>query len=72
MKDGGGRPADLYGRAVGAMIEVLVDHDKGMLSYRVNNGPVFEALKGFPIGAALRPFAVCLVTGRVRLVTPYV
>ena len=71
-----GLSASLFGRAIGAVIEVLVDHDEGTLSYRVNGGPLLEALKGetkFPKGAALRPFVACPVHSgdRVRLVTPY-
>ena len=43
-------------------VEVIVDHDAGILSFRINNGAVIEALKGFPPGAALRP-AVGLCAG---------
>ena len=57
MKDAGGQPTDLDGRAIGAVIEVLVNHDAGTLGYRVNDGPLLEALTGFPAGAALRPWA---------------
>ena len=55
MRDEAGQPANLAGRATGAVIEVIFDHDAGSLSYRVNDWPVFEALRGFPVGAALRP-----------------
>lgn len=74
MKDEAGQPADLVGRAVGAIIEVLVDHDEGTLSFQVNGGPLLVALKGeskFPRHAALRPFARCsFVDDSVRLLTP--
>ena len=62
MKDEAGNPTSLAGRATGAVIEVLIDHDNGVLNYRVNGGPVLEALKGFPKGAAgqLRPWVQLL------------
>ena len=59
MFDDAGRPADLRGRAKGAIIEVHVDHDAGTLGFRINEGPYIEALKGFPKGAALRPWSQC-------------
>ena len=58
MVDEAGKPANLEGRADGATIEVIVDHDEGSLSYRVDGGKVLTALRGFPKGAALRPFAM--------------
>ena len=73
MKDEAGNPTSLVGRAtIGAVIEVLVNHGEGVLSYRINGGPVLEALKGFPKGATgqLRPW-VQLVHGRVRFKIPY-
>ena len=65
-----------YGRATCAVIEVLVDHDNGVLSYRVNGGPVLEALKGFPKDATgqLRPWVVVgqhRNPGGVRFTIPY-
>ena len=69
MNEEAGNPTSLVGRAtIGAVIEVLVNHGEGVLSYRINGGPVLEALKGFPKGATgqLRPW-VQLVHGRVRL-----
>ena len=45
------------GRAVGAVIEVIVDADEGSLSFRINYGPALPALQGFPRGALLRPYA---------------
>ena len=78
VKDEAGLPTDLCYRAIGAVIEVIFDHDKGTLSFHVNDGPLLDALKGkttrckFPKGAALRPFACCpLVGDRLRLVTPF-
>ena len=76
---GGGHYAEqwsLHGGATCAVIEVLVDHDNGVLSYRVNGGPVLEALKGFPKDATgqLRPWvgpALHPPPGRVRFKIPY-
>ena len=59
MKDAAGRPANLNGKAKGAVITVCIDHDAGTLGFRVNGGPLLEALKGFPVGAALRPWVYC-------------
>ena len=52
-----GQPATLQGIANGSVVEVIVDHDLGVLSYRLNDNPVVEALRGFPPGARLRPWA---------------
>ena len=49
-------PSTIEPSANGAVIEVRVDHGAGTLSYRINDEPSFEALKGFPPGAALRPW----------------
>ena len=57
MKTKAGRPTNLNGEASGAVITVCIDHDAGTLGFRVNGGPLLEALKGFPVGAALRPWA---------------
>ena len=73
MKDEAGNPTSLVGRAtIGAVIEVLVNHGEGVLSYRINGGPVLEALKGFPKGAAgqLRPW-VTLFTANTLLTEGY-
>ena len=56
MKDEAGQRAHLYNKANGAVIAVCIDHDAGTLGFRVNGGPLLEALKGFPVGAALRPW----------------
>ena len=59
MKDEAGEPTDLWDdQATGAVIQVLVDHDEGVLSFQINGGPVLEALKGFPKGTAgqVRPW----------------
>lgn len=50
-------PADLEGRAQGALVDVTVDHDAGTLGYSINGGPHFETLRGFPPAAALRLWA---------------
>ena len=50
-------PADLEGRAQGALVEVTVDHDAGTLGFSINGGPHFETLRGFPPAAALRLWA---------------
>lgn len=82
MKDESGKLIGLYGKAVGAVIQVLFDHDEGVLSYRVEDGPLLEALKGFPTGAAhrVRPWARlphwcpqvhAHVCDRIRFVRPY-
>ena len=47
----------LKGKEVGAVIEVVVDHDAGSLSFRINRGPLLPALGGYPRGARLRPWA---------------
>ena len=72
MKDEAGKPTNLRGKATGAVIQVLVDHDEGVLSFQINGGPVLEALKGLPKGAAgqLRPFAI-VRGGSLRFVRPY-
>ena len=87
MKDEAGRRASLRGGANGAVVEVLVDHDAGSLSYRVNGGPGLEALPlrdgdrghgreaacAFPKGAALRPYASCYYPGdRLSFVAAFV
>ena len=56
MVDEAGQPANLNGRATGAVIEVIVDHSEGSLAFRVN-GKLSPALRGFPKGAPLRPWA---------------
>ena len=76
IKDMDGRPASLRGKATGALVEVLVDHDAGTLTYRINGGPCLVALppqdeaatttkssQVFPQGAALRPYAACYYAG---------
>lgn len=64
------------GRAPAPVIEVVTDHDAGTLSFRVTShlkdGPLHEALNGFPKGAALRIFAfVCTAGDKLSLVQPY-
>ena len=57
LRDAAGQPADLGGRANGAVIEVIVE--EGALSFRVNDEEPQQALpKGaFSPGARLRPWA---------------
>ena len=53
-----GQHTGLAGRANGAVIEVLVDHDEGVLRFAIDGGPPLQhVLEGFPLGAALRPYA---------------
>lgn len=64
------------GRAHAPVIEVVTDHDAGTLSFRVTShlkdGPLREALSGFPKGAVLRIYAfVCTAGDRLSLVQPY-
>lgn len=72
-----GERSSLRNRANGAIIEVLVYHDTGMLRLRINGGqkqyvalPLCddecrsqEEPRVFPPGAALRPFASCSYPG---------
>ena len=60
LTDCAGNPTNLKQKANGALIAVVVDHDRGTLSFRINDGPVLEALTGFPAGAQLRPWAWCV------------
>ena len=48
MKDAAGQPTNLTGSAIGAEIEVIVDHDEGTRSFRVNGGPLLEVPKCLP------------------------
>lgn len=45
------------GSSTGCVVEVLVDHDGGTLSFRVDGGPPVKAQDGFERGAPLRPYA---------------
>ena len=68
-----GQPANLEGRANGAVIEVIVDHSEGSLAFRVDDGPVLPPLRGFPVGAPLRPWALLAAPNdRVRFARAYV
>ena len=74
VKDDVEAPLILCRKVVGAVMEVHIDHDHGVLSYRVNGGVLLEALKGFPKGTAgqLRPFAqLCNAYDGVRFLRPY-
>ena len=72
LKDSGGEPTDLRGKATGREVEVLVNHDEGTLSYRIDGGPEMLALSGFPEAAELRPWARLLQPhDRVSFVRPY-
>ena len=67
-----GQPANLQGRATGAVIEVIVDHSEGSLAFRINDEPPLPALRGFPKGAPLRPWArLCLNGDRVAFTQAY-
>ena len=58
MRNAAGQPADLQGRAEGAVIEVIVDADEGSLAFRVNGeAPLRVPDFAFPQGAQLRPWA---------------
>ena len=76
LVDAEGKPDDLDGRAKGAIIEVCLDHDAGTLAFGINGGPLQHALKGFPAGAAMRPFAELprksRKDDRVRFARPYI
>ena len=71
MKDEAGQSNGLRGKATGAVISVCIDHDAGTLGFRVNGGPLLEALKGFPVGAALRPWVCCLDKHQLSFAPPY-
>ena len=86
IQDAEGRPGNLRGKATGALIEVLVDHEIGTLSFRIDGGPRFVALSPqdedapemnrgsgvFPPGAALRPYASCYYPGdSLRFESPW-
>ena len=70
MFDEHGFPTSLYGRVVGSVIEVHVDHDEGTLGFRVNAGPLLLALRGFPKGAPLRPWVCCMKQSQIYSKTP--
>ena len=87
MKDDAGQRMGLGGKANGAVIEVLLDHDAGTLGYHINCGPYLAALpleikdpgnserkpRTFPQGAALRPYASCYYVGdHLTFVTAHV
>ena len=58
MRNAAGQPANLYGRAEGAVIEVIFDADEGSLAFRVNGeAPLRVPNFAFPQGAQLRPWA---------------
>ena len=58
--------------AEGAVIGVVWDADAGTLAFRVNGGPIHEALAGYPPGLAVRPCALLhhAAGDRVTLLTP--
>lgn len=72
MTDEAGQGLHLRGRAIGLVIEVLVDHNAGTLGFRINDGPPLNALGGFPRGAVLHPYAGRILgTDRVSFEAPY-
>ena len=50
LVEASGEQAQLEGRAIGSVIEVIVDHDAGTLSFRLDDGPEGPLLEGFPVG----------------------
>ena len=72
LRDSHGQPASLQGRqASGTVIQVLFDHDKGTLSFRIDTSQPIFAVGGFPKGATLRPFATLYSDqDRLSLVRP--
>lgn len=49
LTDEFGKPANLEGRASGAVIGVVIDHDSGYLAFRLDGGPEGPRLEGFPL-----------------------
>lgn len=68
-----GEPDSLEGRADGAVVKVMMDHDKGVLSFAIGDGPtISEELKGFPPRAALRIAAMIFRRkDQIRILTPW-
>lgn len=56
MRDECGSPVSPSASSTSAIVEVLVDHDAGTLSFRVNGGPPVPAQDGFG-RQPLRPYA---------------
>ena len=56
---------------VGAVFEVVFDHDAGTMSFILNGGAPHLALGGFPKGAAMRPYVQCCPGDQVSLVRPF-
>ena len=50
MVNEAGQPANLNGRANGAVIEVVVDHSDGSLAFGVNGAPPRRVPDGWPTG----------------------
>ena len=63
MVNAAGQLTNLQGRVRGAVIETIVDEQHGALSFRINGGPIVEALRGFPPGAPLREWPTFLTKG---------
>lgn len=62
--------AGMCGKASGTVVEVVVDHTAGLLSFGLQ-GRFVTALSGFPAGAALRPMVRSVYPGdQVTLVSP--
>ena len=49
LTDEFGESVNLEGRASGAVIGVVVDHDSGYLAFRLDGGPEGPRLEGFPV-----------------------
>ena len=56
VRNARGSPRRLQKPLAGVIVEVHVDHLSGVLRFRINGGPLVDALRGFPRGAELRPW----------------
>ena len=56
--------------ATNVLVEVTINHGNGTFHMRVNGEALVEVYRGFPAGAALRPW-VCAYHTSVSFVRPY-